>query len=313
MNKIKILFLISLICLIAFLGVDFSEAKNYWSEDLEKCPIDAEGKSCQEKGAICSYGICLIQTCQVDLQGNLTWSKPTCACGCPDICRWENEGFWIEGEECGGGLVPCGRHCDDPCTQICEACPCTICHFFLLLKRIVDKIIMKWIIPPLAVIVFVGGGLVLMTSRGDPKGTSLGKDILISGTIGIVVILGAVIIVDTIIAVVTGANSPYQEWHTIDCPIIPHECFDEDGDNKLVRGTCYDPDACLKGCTDTCLDENGNPAKEGQGPYIREYKCDLEENLCVVVEDINCPGEALKCKEGEAPKCKEGVCVCVVE
>ena len=41
-------------------------------------------------------------------------------------------------EELQGGLVPCGRNCDDPCTPECECAPCTLCHLFVLLKRIID-------------------------------------------------------------------------------------------------------------------------------------------------------------------------------
>jgi len=44
-----------------------------------------------------------------------------CSCGCP-------AGISCSSGQCKGGLVPCGRSCDDPCTETCECAPCTLCH-----------------------------------------------------------------------------------------------------------------------------------------------------------------------------------------
>ena len=117
-----------------------------------------------------------------------------------------------------GGLVPCGRTCDDPCTEICECAPCTLCHFFVLFKRIVDFATLN-ILFPLAVLMIVVGGVMFLTAGGDPGRIGGAKKILTATVIGLAIILVAWLIVDTVITFITPAGSPFQQWHTINCPV----------------------------------------------------------------------------------------------
>jgi hypothetical protein len=124
-------------------------------------------------------------------------------------------------EQLIGGLVPCGRTCDDPCTAECECEPCTLCHLFVLFKRIVD-FLAKDILFPLAVLMIIIGGVMFLTAAGNPERIGTAKKILTSTVMGLVIIFLAWLIVDTIIMVLTPANSPFRNWNEIDCP-LPEE------------------------------------------------------------------------------------------
>jgi hypothetical protein len=213
-------------------------------------------------------------------------------------------------EELIGGLVPCGRSCDDPCTAECECAPCTLCHLFVLFKRIID-FLAKDVLFPLAVLMIVVGGVMFLTAAGDPGRIGTAKKILTSVVIGLVIIFLAWLIVDTIIMFITPAGSPFQNWSTINCPICgdgtcdpgensencpddcvaappPGVCSDTDGGlNKLVKGTCTD---AIGTHTDSCLDPSN----------IEEWYCEAINDTCQPLPG-SCPSTA--------PHCVEGVCV----
>ncbi len=85
-----------------------------------------------------------------------------------------------------GGLVPCGRSCDDPTTEINEAADCSFCSFFYLFNGIV-KWVVTIIVPSIAVLLIAIGGFMLAMSRGNPGQSQKGKDILIWTLAGIAV------------------------------------------------------------------------------------------------------------------------------
>lgn len=95
------------------------------------------------------------------------------------------------------GLVPCGRSCDDPTTEINEAAECGFCHFFALLSNITNWIIFR-MAPTIAILMVVLGGFVLATSRGNPGQSQKGKDILIWTFAGLVVIFVGWMVVNSI-------------------------------------------------------------------------------------------------------------------
>jgi hypothetical protein len=149
--------------------------------------------------------------------------EATCSCKCPvkdgeEICPCA---LGTCPPELRGGLVPCGKNCDDPCTKECECCPCTLCHLFVLFKRIVDFLTLN-IIFPLAVLMIVVGGVMFLTAAGDPGRIGTAKKILTSVVIGLLIIFLAWLIVDTIISFLT-TGSPFEalfkQWNTINCPI----------------------------------------------------------------------------------------------
>ena len=186
----------------------------------------------------CDYGCGADLECNHKMEGDSCGTGGTCDANCkcgevppppppppPGACKTGPTytcPAWITcpvcPEELQGGLVPCGRMCDDPCTAECECAPCTLCHLFVLFKRIID-FLAKDVLFPLAVLMIVVGGVMFLTAAGDPGKMGTAKKILTSVVIGLVIIFLAWLIVDTIIMFITKSGSPLQNWKTINCPI----------------------------------------------------------------------------------------------
>ncbi len=141
-------------------------------------------------------------------------------------------------EEQQGGLVPCGRNCDDSETEINEQAPCTFCHFLVLFKRIVD-FVMKDIAFPVLILMIVVGGIMFLTSSGSEKQLTKAKEILKSAVIGLLIILLAWLVIDIVINVLTNGEGPFQNWNEISCPF----CGD---------GTCDTPEENSQNCPYDC-------------------------------------------------------------
>ena len=121
------------------------------------------------------------------------------------------------------GIVPCGVSyiCKNSaneivacstCTQnggaaICSkniACPCQFGHFFTMLSRI--YIFITWTIAiPLAGLLIVIGGVIMLVSGGNPNWFEFGKRMLWGAFWGVLLIFGAWIIV-SIIFLALGIN-----------------------------------------------------------------------------------------------------------
>jgi len=102
------------------------------------------------------------------------------------------------------GLVPCGTTC----------CRCTLCDFFVLLKRILDLLFFK-LVPPVAFGMIVYGAILFIFSAGDPARVTRGKAILKAVLIGLFLIYGAYSIVGTILVGVGLADwteEIYKSW-----------------------------------------------------------------------------------------------------
>lgn len=139
-----------------------------------------------------------------------------------DTNNGSNGGILYEKIECPeeqrGGLVPCGRNCDDPDTEINEQAPCTFCHFLVLFKRIVDFLTTVIAFPVLVLMIIIGG-IMFLTSSGSEKQLNKAKEILKAAFIGVVIILCAWLVIDTVITVLTPIDSPIQGWNEIECPV----------------------------------------------------------------------------------------------
>lgn len=128
----------------------------------------------------------------------------------------------INGEnvEITGGLVPCDRNCDDPLTQnFDESAHCAFCHFFYLLQKIIDWIMLT-VAPLIATLLIVFGGFLLLASRGNPGQTATGKRVIIWTLLGYAVILIAWVLVNTFLTGLgleewTGINA----WWELTCPL----------------------------------------------------------------------------------------------
>ncbi|MCH8741362.1 hypothetical protein IH779_00400 [Patescibacteria group bacterium] len=119
-----------------------------------------------------------------------------------------------------GGLVPCGRDCDDPNTGYNETCPCQLCHFFVMMDRILDFIFLI-LVPTVAVLMLVIGGIMFFFAGGSPQRLESAKSIITSTITGLVIIFTAWVIINTFFIIIgvntwTGLESG---WFTIDCAV----------------------------------------------------------------------------------------------
>ncbi len=96
-----------------------------------------------------------------------------------------------------GGIVPCrGDVCD-------------LCDLFILFDNLVSFVLFT-IVPPVAVMMLVGGGLMLYFSVGDPKRMTSAKSLIKSTLMGIFIIYFAGLIVG-LVFVATGAAG-WERW-----------------------------------------------------------------------------------------------------
>jgi hypothetical protein len=101
----------------------------------------------------------------------------------------------------------------------CEMGSCTLCDLFQLFVNLV-LYLLAYIIPPVATIMFLYGGIVFYTSGGNPERTNKGKDIIKYAVIGIVIIYSAWIIVGAFLGAIGVAGwTGLGTWEVIDCSI----------------------------------------------------------------------------------------------
>ena len=114
------------------------------------------------------------------------------------------------------GLVPCGGS-DDPSTIKDESLPCTVCDLLVLFQNVLKKALEFAF---LIVIVFiVYGGFCWIFSGGNEANIKTGQKIMTNAMIGLVIILCAWLIVNTVfwlIAEIGGTNYT-NTWFKIDC------------------------------------------------------------------------------------------------
>lgn len=115
-----------------------------------------------------------------------------------------------------GGLVPCGG----------PNCPCRLCDLFVMASRIVNDILFK-IVPALAALMIAIGGLLYVTAfmgiggeKGKgPEGLSKAKKLIMSVIIGLVIVYGAWLLVNTFFWAigVQGWTGLQHGWWQINC------------------------------------------------------------------------------------------------
>jgi len=83
-----------------------------------------------------------------------------------------------------------------------------------------------------------------LTAGGDPGRIGGAKKILTATVIGLVIILAAWLIVDTVITFLTPASSPFQNWSTIDCPVCGDGNCDSGETSESCSADCGAPPSC---------------------------------------------------------------------
>lgn len=91
------------------------------------------------------------------------------------------------------GLVPCGGEGD----------PCTICDLGVLGIRIINFFVQSIAIPLAGLMIVVGGVMIMFGAAAESRVTA-GKKILTNAIIGLVIVFASWLLVDTVIKVLTG-------------------------------------------------------------------------------------------------------------
>lgn len=98
------------------------------------------------------------------------------------------------------GLVPC------------KPGECELCDLFVMLDNIVDFLLVK-LVPPLAVLMLVIGGVMFILGAGSPVWVSRGKSIMFSVIIGLVIIYAAWLILGLFFQAIGVAEwTGYSHW-----------------------------------------------------------------------------------------------------
>ena len=234
------------------------------------------GKDCDDDN-ICIYplsiekeGIVLPDGCPHNNEGTLT-----CEDGVDNDCDGLADRCHDPDCDCAGGIIPCGRNADDPTTNILENSPCSLCHIFILVKKIIDLSLL-YAVFPLIVLLLAIAGLFFIISGGDPQKISKAKSILKGIGIGIIITFFSWLAIELIIMMIVPSSAPWKDWSTISCPVPP--C---DNDDNCETDKGEDAQNCPTDC-----------------PY-----CDFD-GICDPVEEIGggLPESCIDCSE-----CGDGV------
>jgi hypothetical protein len=90
----------------------------------------------------------------------------------------------------GAGLVPCGE----------AGNPCRLCHIFVMFNTVYTFVLRMVAI--IATLMIVIGGMYFLLAGGRPEMLKRGKDILTAAAIGLLIIFGAWLIINTVFAAI---------------------------------------------------------------------------------------------------------------
>jgi len=106
------------------------------------------------------------------------------------------------------GLVPCGGPDENPCTA---------CDVVVMIEKILHFALDSGVIIIVGAIIW--GGITWITSLGDSKKIEKGKNIIQSAIIGLIIVLGSYIIINTTFWLIAhlGGDNYVDKWFQIDC------------------------------------------------------------------------------------------------
>ncbi len=107
-----------------------------------------------------------------------------------------------------------GGICSGPIVPDCAMGACTLCHLFELLVNAMNFLLIC-IVPFIATFLFLYGGIVFYTSGGVPEKVQKGKDIIIHTIIGIIIVYGAWVFVNSFLTIF----GMQDEWAQIECEV----------------------------------------------------------------------------------------------
>ncbi len=117
-------------------------------------------------------------------------------------------------------LVPCGLNQKpaggDPTIDYTR--PCTTCDTFRLAKNVIDLILLG-LVPPVAAVLFIYGGLVILLAGARPSWISHGKTVFWTTFWGLVIILASWLIANTFIKSFAPGQLTDAPWYRLECPL----------------------------------------------------------------------------------------------
>ena len=119
-------------------------------------------------------------------------------------------GFWKPGDS----IVPCGN-IKDASGEVIN--PCTQCELLHLTRHIIDFLMIA-ATPILATFFFVIAGVFLMVGGANPGMLSTGKRIFKDTFIGLVIVMMAWLITNTIIRTLADPGVVGNKWYEFSCP-----------------------------------------------------------------------------------------------
>lgn len=103
------------------------------------------------------------------------------------------------------GLVPCGKSEASQGEDREVEEPCQFCHFFVMFDGIVDFVLI-YVIPPIAVLMLVVGGIMFYFAGGRPELVTRGKSLIKNVVIGLFLAYGAFMLVGTVLKIIGVAD-----------------------------------------------------------------------------------------------------------
>ena len=128
-----------------------------------------------------------------------------------DSAKCHQSGYYWQGEKC--------YMCD--VANNYRYIPCTICHLFVMIEGAINFILLE-IVPIISVLMLVAGGILLYFGGLSPSQFNQAKSLLISALIGLVIIYGSWVIVNTVLVALGIADwvGFGNGWFQIQCEIV---------------------------------------------------------------------------------------------
>ena len=114
-----------------------------------------------------------------------------------------------------GGLIPCGRGCDDPDTEWFEDAACTPCSLILMGQLVIEFLVK--IAAVLALIAITFAGLLYIFAAGSSGTIEKAKSMIKHTLLGFILVFIAWAVVDSILITMGYIDPIGGEWHVIDC------------------------------------------------------------------------------------------------
>lgn len=146
--------------------------------------------------------------------------------------------------------------------------PCNLCDLYVLVRRIIDFLLYVLALP-IAVIVLLIGGLLLLTSAGDPGKIQQGKAAISNAVLGLVIAFAAWLLINTVMTTLAFKGSPFTQgvlpWNEIpkcETPITTtggapspsniRYCVNAQGQNLLSSCSTISCDVCTSQYNGSC-------------------------------------------------------------